>query len=321
MKEKSIIEKIWKFLPIIGLFILVYMMYIIGIDKIINAFKTIPIYYYFLALVPLIPREILRAYKWQYISKKQKMFFKLAYLLKISIISFFYGSITFGGVGWHVRIFYLKNKSNSTTEKCLVNSLIEMTTSFLTGLFISLIGTIILFKRYPEILPIVLIFFMFYLTVFIVLIKKSRGSKLFRVIIKLLIPRKYKEIINQSVDRLYEDIPSLKDILPTFVIDGIVYLLMGIQAYIIAIPFNINIPFFDFILISTISVVFTGIIPIGVSGIGVREGMFVILAKSYGVAPDIAIVISLGGYIVKSLVLSVTGFILSIKTVNMKNKL
>jgi len=99
MKEKSILEKIWKFLPIIGLFILVYMMYIIGINKISNAFKTIPIYYYFLALIPLIPREILRAYKWQYISKKQKMFFKLTYLLKISIISFFYGSITFGGVG------------------------------------------------------------------------------------------------------------------------------------------------------------------------------------------------------------------------------
>jgi len=318
MKEKKILEKIWKFLPILGFFILAYMVYTIGFNKILNSFRIIPFYYYLLALTPLIPREILRAYKWQYISKKQKMFFKLTYLLKLSIISFFYGCITFGGVGGHIRIFYLKNKSNSTTEKCLVNSLIEITTSFLTGLLISLIGAIILFERFPGVLPIIFIFFMFYLVIFIVLMKKSRGSKLFRIIIKLIIPRKYKSIVNQSVDRLYEDIPQVRDIWPTFAIDGIVYLLMGIQAYIIAIPFNINISFLDFILISTISVVFTGIIPIGVSGIGVREGMFVILAKSYGVAPDIAIVISLGGYIVKSLVLSIAGFILSIKTTGMK---
>lgn len=313
MKQKINFGKIWKFIPILGFFILAYMVYSIGVNKILDSFKIIPVQYYLLAFVLLIPRELLRAYQWQYISKKQKMFFNLLYLIKISTIGFFYCNITPGGVGLHIRLFYLKNKSNATTEKCLTNSLIETTTSFLTGLFISLVGSIILFEKARWMFPILLIFFIFYLTIFVVLLKKSRGKKLFKILLKPLIPKKYREVTDHSVDLLYEDIPRFRDTILPFAVNSLIFIIVGIQTYIVAIPFNLNIPLMDFILISIISAIATGIIPVSVSGLGVREGVFVILAGSYGVAPEVAIAISLAGYIVKSLVLSVIGFVLSVK--------
>jgi len=318
MKRKIHFEKLWKFIPILGFFILAYMIYSIGINKILESFKIIPIYYYLFALLLLIPREFLRAYQWQYISKKQKMFFKLSYFIKISIIGFFYCNVTPGGLGWHIRLFYLKNKSKATTEKCLTNSLLETTTSFLTGLFVSLIGSIILFERVPWLFPILFIFFIFYLTIFVVLLKKSRGSKLFKILIKPLIPKKYREITDRSVELLYEDIPRFRDMIVPFFINSLILILAGIQTYIISIPFNLNIPIMDFILISIISVIATGMLPISISGIGVREGVFVVMATSYGVSSDVAIVISLAGFIVKSLILSIVGFVLSIKTTKAK---
>lgn len=317
MKHKTNLnlEKIWKFLPILGFFILSYMIYSIGINKILDSFKAIPVYYYLFAFTLLLPREILRAYQWQYISKKQKMFFNLFYLLKISTIGFFYCSITPGGLGLHIRLFYLKNRSNATTEKCLTNSLIETTTSFLTGLFISLVGLIILFERAAWLFPIFFIFFILYLTIFVVLLKKSRGKKLFRILLKPLLPKKYRETTDQSIDLLYEDIPRFRDMIIPFIINGLIFVIVGIQTYIVAIPFNLDIPIIDFILISIISAIATGVIPISISGLGVREGVFIILARSYGVAPEIAITISLAGYIVKSLVLSIIGAVLSLKAV------
>ena len=71
---------ILKFIPLIGLFLFAYMVYNIGIGNIINAFSIIPIHFYAIACLLLIPRTLLSTYKWQYICKKQKMDFEFFYL-------------------------------------------------------------------------------------------------------------------------------------------------------------------------------------------------------------------------------------------------
>ena len=80
---------------------------------------------------------------------------------------------------------------------------------------------------------------------------------------------------------------------------------------------KINIPVIDyitFVLISIISVVATGILPISVGGLGVREGTFVVLmATIAGVSHEIAFVISLSGYLVKNLIPALIGMIISFK--------
>jgi len=233
--------------------------------------------------------------------------------MRVFFVGFFYGFITPGGIGWHIRIFYMRKKTNASLEKCLVNSLIDSTSAFIMGLFLALIGSIMLFDRFPGIFPVVFVFFVFFVTAFVVLFKKSRGDRLFKIFVRPFIPGKYKPGLDQSVESLYEDIPRLRDMFVPFLMEFFIWIALGTQAYIIAQAFSVDIPYITFILISIISVVATGILPIAVGGLGVREGTFVLLASSFGIEPQIAFVISLSGFVVKLFVPLIIGLVLSFK--------
>jgi uncharacterized protein (TIRG00374 family) len=313
MIEKIKLKNIGKLFPIIGIIIFIYIINDIGIEKIGSAFSSIPLEYFLLALLLFIPRWLLSSYKWYFISKKQKMDFKLFFLSKIFLITLFLGSITPGAIGLHLRIYYLKTKSKASLEKCLTNSLIESGLSLITGLLIAFIGSIILIELYPELPIIILPFFIFYLSVFIVLLEKRGGSKLFNILIRPFIPERYKTSIDKSVESLYQDIPKIKDMLIPFLIEIIVWIFAAIQVYIIAQAFLINITFYEFILISIISVVISNILPISIGGLGIREGAFVFLLSKFGVQSEVAFVISISGFLVKILIPGLIGLIISFR--------
>ena len=313
MIEKIKLKNIGKLFPIIGIIIFIYIINDIGIEKIGSAFSSIPLEYFLLALLLFIPRWLLSSYKWYFISKKQKMDFKLFFLSKIFLITLFLGSITPGAIGLHIRIYYLKTKSKASLEKCLTNSLIESGLSLITGLLIAFIGSIILIELYPELPIIILPFFIFYLSVFIVLLEKRGGSKLFNILIRPFIPERYKTSIDKSVESLYQDIPKIKDMLIPFLIEIIVWIFAAIQVYIIAQAFLINITFYEFILISIISVVISNILPISIGGLGIREGAFVFLLSKFGVQSEVAFVISISGFLVKILIPGLIGLIISFR--------
>lgn len=313
MIEKIKLKNIGKLFPIIGIIIFIYIITDIGIEKIGSAFSLIPVEYFLLALLLFIPRWLLSSYKWYFISKKQKMDFKLFFLSKIFLITLFLGSITPGAIGLHLRIYYLKTKSKASLEKCLTNSLIESGLSLITGLLIAFIGSIILIELYPELPIIILPFFIFYLSVFIVLLEKRGGNKLFNILIRPFIPERYKTTIDKSVESLYQDIPKIKDMLIPFLIEIIVWIFAAIQVYIIAQAFLINITFYEFILISIISVVISNILPISIGGLGIREGAFVFLLSKFGVQSEVAFVISISGFLVKILIPGLIGLIISFR--------
>ena len=250
--KKVDLKKIKKFIPIIGIILFIYIIIDIGVKEIANTFILIPIQYYILSLLIFIPRLLLTAYKWQYLGKKQKMNFSILDLSKISLVSSYYGSLTPGGIGAYIRIYYLKKKSNASLEKCLVNMLIDMTTGSIMGFFLAVIGAILLIEKLPGLFPILMIFFILNVTAFVVFMKKRSGSKILNIIIRPLIPKKYKEKIDQSFESLYEDIPRIKDMLLPFIIEFIIWIIIGLQVYIIALAFSIDIPLHMFLLIHTI---------------------------------------------------------------------
>jgi hypothetical protein len=303
-----------KLLPIIGIILFVYIIIDTGIYKIANAFSLIPIQYYILGFVPFSLFLVFTVVKWQYLSKKQKMKFTNLQLVKISLISRFYGNVTPGGFGGYIRILYLKKFSKASIEKCIVNMLIDVTTGSIIGFSIALIGSIILIEAVPGFFPVILLFLILNVTTFVVFIKKSRGNKIYNFFIRRLIPKKYKDRTDKSFESLYEDIPRLRDMIIPMIIEIIVWTVIGAQVYIFALAFSLNIPIHMFILIHTISVVSIVILPISIGGLGVREGAFVfILHNFYGIEKEIALVISLSGYIVKMLIPTVLGMIIAIK--------
>jgi uncharacterized protein (TIRG00374 family) len=309
--KKINLKQLTKLIPLFGIILFIYILGDIGIEKIANSFIQIKIQYLIIAIILFFPRFSLFAYSWHYLCKKQKMNPGYFFLFKIYLIGLFYGNVVPGGFGGHIRIFYLRNKTKASIEKCLVNSVIDY--SLVPGLFLSLIGSIFLFEKAPELFPILLFFFCLNTIAFVALLQKRSGSKLFNFFIKRFIPKKFKDKISQSVDALYEDIPRLRDLIVPSLINILIRIITATGFFIIAQSFSINVPYIDFIFIDVIAVIVVGILPISVGGLGIREGMYVYLLGMYGVPPDIAFTISLSGYIVKMLVPSIIGLLLTFK--------
>jgi len=312
-EKKKLIKKLGKFIPLIGIALFIFLIYDIGFEKIFNAFKLIPIQYYVLAFLPFFPKVILKSYKWLIICKKQKIDIKLSYLIKLSLISLYYANITPGGIGSYLKIFYLKKKSKTSLEKCIVNTLLNNAAGAIVGFLLAFTGSVILIDRVPGLPPVIFAFFVFYTLAFITFMKKSRGNKAFRYLIRPLIPNRYKAKFDKSIDSLYQDIPKIRDLFSPMLIDVILWFINGLQVYFIALAFSIEIPFFIFILISIISVIAVTMLPISFGGLGVREGTFIVLLASYGVANEIAFVISFSAYLVKNLVPGIIGMYFSLK--------
>jgi uncharacterized protein (TIRG00374 family) len=311
--KKINLNALKKLIPLIGIILFIYILFDIGIEKIANSFIQIEIHYLLIAFFLLIPRFSLFAYSWHYLCKKQKMNPGYFFLLKVYLVGFFYGNAVPGGFGGYIRIFYLKNKTKASIEKCLTNSLIDFSLFFISGLFLSVIGSVFLFDRAPELFPILLFFFCLNTIAFVILLQKRSGSILFNYFIKRFIPKKFKEKISQSIDALYEDIPRFRDLIIPFFIDILIRIITGTGIFIIAQSFSVNIPYIDFIFINVIAVVVIGILPISVGGLGIREGIYVYLLGTYGVSPGVAFAISFSGYLVKMLVPAIAGLTLSFK--------
>ncbi len=310
MIRKVSLKPLIKIMPILGIILFVYIIYDIGIEKIINSFLAIPWYYYLIALAVFLPKLALSTAKWKYLCDKQKIEVSTPSLTHLFLIGLFFGSVTPGGIGLHLRSYYLKQQSNVTFEKCLANSIIDGTLNLLAGTFLAVIGSIILLSRFPSFLPIIFGFFIICLLAFLFFMGKKRGSRFFRFLIRPFLPKKYKDNLDVSLDLIYEDLPKLSHTIIPFIYEIAIWIIAAVQVYIIAMSFNINIPYIEFILMSTISVVVSNMIPISIGGLGVREGVFIVCLASYSVPYEIAFVLSLAGFLVKALIPSLIGFLL-----------
>ena len=304
--------KLKNFLPVIGIIIFIYIIFEIGIENIYKSFLLINPIFFLLASALIIPRVLLSSYKWLFICKIQKINLPLSYITKIFLISVFYGIVTPASLGGYVSIFYIKKKANISYEKSITNSLLDASTEFISGLFLALMGSVFLIKEYPGIFSTLLFIFLFVLVIFIIFLRKEKGEFLFNLFILRFLPEKIKLVISKSFEKFYEDIPRFRDLLFPIFLEIIVWLIMGIQVYIIALGFGIDIPILKFILVYIISFI-AGIIPISTGGLGVREGALVFVLSVFSVNPQIAFVVSILGFVLTNLIPGSIGGFYSLK--------
>jgi len=312
MARKFQIKKMTKFIPFIGIILFLYILFDIGYEKIFDAFYLIPWYYYLIALIFFIPKLLLAGIKWRYLNNKQEIHISFPSILKLFLLGLFYGSVTPGAIGMHIRVYYLRKKSQASFEKCIANSLIEGTLALIAGLFLAVIGSGLILKSYPGVLPLIIGFFVLYTVAFTFFMEHKRGKGFFSFIIRPFLPSNYKKNMDYVITQLYKDIPRLRDLFIPLIIELVMWIVAATQVYILSLAFSIPIPYFDFILLSIVSVIIANVIPISIGGLGVREGAFVVLLSTYGVSFEIAFVLSLGGFLVKNLIPGLIGLILSL---------
>ncbi len=309
---EKIIGLILNISPVIGIIILIYLLSNIGFTKIINTFHQVPLEFYLLSTSLFFLRFIIFSYKWHYISKKQKLNVEMLYLGKIFLMSLFYASVTPSSIGWHIRIYHIKKKTKATWEKCIANSFLDSMLTTLSGLFLASIGAFLLVEYLSLGYSLtVFSFFILNLVIFTVFVGKKTGSKFFNFFIGKMMFNNYKRKLNRSIELLYEDIPHNKDFLIPFLLEITLWFIGAFQVYIIAYSFSIDMPFILFLFTAILSASFAASLPITIGGLGIREGIFVLILTSFGATPEIAIVISLGGYITKKIIPGSIGLIIS----------
>lgn len=309
--KKPTLHTLFKYIPIIGVFLFLYIVWDIGLEKIGQAFFSIRPQFYLLAFTLFIPRMLVYVYKWIYINKKQNIYADPWYLVRIFLVSTFYGNVTPGGIGWHIRVFYVKKKSGASFEKCITNSLLDIVSGFISVLMLALIGSILLFDRFSGLTLIFLALLLVYSSAFVIFMKKERGSKIFEFLIQPLIPKKYREVIGHSVSSMYEDLPRLRDMVVPIVLETVIWAIAGIQTYIIARGFSVEIPIISIIFVNIMASTIVIVLPVTIGGLGLREGAFVVLLGLYGVSPSVAFAISFIGFLVKIFIPGLIGVVLS----------
>ena len=311
ISKQNIINQLKKVVPIIGIIILVYLIANVGTGKIITAFLKISPSYIIIAASITIPRILITNQQWQLILKKQKIRISKIKSLKMLLIGYFYALLTPGNSGQLVKTLYIKDETDEPLGKLFINCVIHTVVIMLPTYCMMLIGAFLISDKIPEALPLAFVAVLVNLAIYAYFIKKERGEKTLNLLIKRFIPKKLKKYFTGFVDTFYNDFPPLKSLILPFLLGFVCSVLFYSQFYIIGLSLNITIPYFTFIMIYPIAIVISSL-PITFNGFGTREAALVVLLSVFGVPWENAIVLSLAGYLIVNLPVSISGFLVSV---------
>jgi uncharacterized protein (TIRG00374 family) len=306
------LKQIKKFLPLIGIAIFIYLIYSLNVEKIIDAILSIPPIFILLSLSLTIPRIIIRNYAWQLIQKEQKIRISFLQSLKVFLIGYFYGSITPAYVGQLMRVPYMKDKTKEPYGKLFVNTVIENVIHTLSLYVMMIFGALLALGTIPELFFLTVIWIIILALILLYFIKKERGEKLFLILVKSLIPRKFKNHFNKFIGTFYIDFPKIKKLIAPFILGFFTWIIIFSQEYIIVLALGLDIPYLYFLLIFPIAN-FAGFIPITFAGIGTRELTSIFLFSTlFSVTEEKVFVFTLLGFIITDIFTGFIGFIASL---------
>ncbi len=314
---KQVFKHLKKFLPVVGIIILVlYVYFRLDIEKIKFILRSIDLIhlsmYIAIALTLTIPRVLIRNTAWQLILKEQRIKIGFWQSLKVFLIGYFYGSFTPGYLGQLMRVPYMKEKTKEPYGKLFVNSCIETIIHTFSIYIMIIIGAILIIGTFPQLLYFSVLWFLIVILILLFFIKRERGEKLFYTLIKFLIPKKLKNDFNRFVDTFYIDFPKIKNLILPVIIASFTWVIIFSQEYIFVIAFGLEIPYIYFLLLFPVANV-VGFIPISFAGLGLREITAIeIFTLLFSVEREEVLIVSLMGFLITDVVTGFVGFLVSL---------
>lgn len=316
--KRGIFKQAKKFLPLVGILVLIIIILSLDVGEIKDAFLLInPIFIVF-ALVLTIPRVLIRNYGWRLIQKEQKINISYFESLKIFLIGYFYASWTPGFVGQLMRVPYMKEKTGEPYGKLFVNTFIEVTVRQVAIYTMIVGGLLIIIDQFSDleitrVLPIIIaVLISIQAIVILYFIKKERGEKFFALFVRYLIPKKFKGSSSKFVDTFYKDFPRISRLIIPFLLGFVTWGIIFSQEYIIVYALGANIPYLSFLLLYPVANI-AGYIPVTFAGLGFRElTSIIIFSTLFGVGEEIVLVFTLLGFILTDVVTGFVGFLVSL---------
>jgi len=317
---KNLFKHAKRFLPLIGIAIFVYLIYRLGFQDILDALFSISPIYIIISSLLIIPQALIRNYEWRLIQKEQKIKIGFWQSFKVLFIGNFYGSFTPSYLGILMRVPYMKEKTREPYGKLFINTVIDGVIHTLSLYGMLFIGALIVVGKVPIILYITSVWIISLAIFIIYFIKKERGEKLLRFLIKYFIPRTVKHYFHNFVDTFYADFPRIRKLILPFIIGILTWVIVFSQEYIIVLSLGITIPYIYFLLIFPIANV-AGFLPVTFAGLGVRELTSIFLFSTFfGLAEEKVFVFTLVGFVITDVLVGFIGFLFSLAETRKRGK-
>ncbi len=300
-------------LVFIGLTIFVYIIYSVGVEKVVNSLLKLDPFYFLISLLFPIPTVILKSLRWKYIIKYLNVKYDFKQSMKIWLIGSTAGIITPGHIGDFFRSFYLHRDTKMTLGKSFSTTVLDRFFDIATLLILSVFGILYILFTYSVSLftPTILVIFVFFAVFVIAVAKRNFVSFLLRPFFNSLIPNKYKNSLREGFDEFYKGLKiilEVKKLSILFAFSAVSWIISIVQGLIVLKAFGIDVPFLFLLSVFPIEVLFS-LLPITISGFGTRELTFIFFFSLINIPVDITIAFSLISVFLIWLMVAV-GFIL-----------
>lgn len=286
----------WLLKCFVGAAILWYLFHKIPINQVIVALVNIKASYLAPALLLQITMRYIIASQLQIFLRQQKIDFSALQLMKINLQAQFYalllpGELSGGLVRWHK--LSKQNRMRAQTAVCIV---LSRTISTLCLAALGIVFFLIEMPYHSSLIGMSLsIGLVVFILLFLVIINAGIFAKVENIVNKLNLC-KVPKLLREKMGKIWNAVKcfhklSLIALNYAFFL-SLLYHLAGIfSVYLLMQALGINISIVSIVWIRA-AVVFVQMLPISVSGLGVREGTFVFLLGRYSIAPANAMALS-----------------------------
>lgn len=303
--------KIW-----VSLLILIILIKKINVGEIAKSVSLVePAYLLIsLSLIPIF--EIIRCTKWQMILKKLKYNIPIKNLLIDNLKSYPLNVVTPSNIGDLIRAYYVYKRGVPNVESA-ASVISDRLFDILSTLIIGVLGFFIL----PIVSSIVskisiIIFILFIILLFYIYVKEimSIVLRIINTVFKLILKDKYisQSQVNQASDMLLKIMLDKKTFIKGVSLGLIQWAIIIIQFKIILLSFGYDQYLPEIAAVIGISWL-AALVPITISGLGIREGVGVFLFGLIGIPSNVAFTSFLLTIILYQIILCVIGLILLIK--------
>lgn len=286
----------------IGIVILFVLFYKIGFLEICKTIIKVNIYYLILVVLLYIFPFIIATLNIKILLDPIKVvnFWRL---FKYYMLSWSIGLFVPGKIGEFSLIYFLKKADISVGQGTAV-SIIDKIITAITLSFLTVLTFFIFFTAAETIRLILILFVIFMILLFFMV------TKIGREIIKKYILRKYAEKFKGFSKTFFYYLKNKKIILfINFILTFVKWILNSVIIAILFLAFDINVNFFYIILITATTTI-VSLIPITISGLGVKESVAVFLFNQISVPAEVVVsvflIFTILSYIVAALSCSLT---------------
>jgi len=282
-----------KYSYLIGIFLFIIIITKTDLDSILINTKNVKIFYFLLALLFSFPLLITKSYCWNYLKKKQNIYYSQKDSFLMYCVGLYIGSLTPGRVGEVSRIIYLKRDGHSL-GKSLVSLILDRASDFVFLLIFFFFGILFFLDPFDKQILIPLTVIVFLISLFLISLKLNLIKSLLKKLFYLFTPSKYQKSWKVNFQDFVKNIKiySFKDYLIILLITAFSWFFYYIQMYIVAQSANItNVPLLNLSIILTV-VGFITLIPISISGIGTRDAALIFFLTPFMIAKEQIIIFS-----------------------------